>query len=327
MQDLRTTSTRLRTVIDRTASVFMGQDEVLESVVVALLAGGHVLLEGVPGTGKTLLVKALGRVLGCSTRRVQFTPDLMPSDVTGSSLYDERAARFEFQPGPIFTELLLADEVNRAPAKTQAAMLEAMAEGAVTVEGVTHPLPRPFFVLATQNPIESAGTYPLPEAQLDRFLFKLQVAPPARAHEERLLKAVRDGFDAARVDTLGLEPVTDGRGLAEMQAAMQQVRVDDEIVAYIARLAASSRAHPTVQVGASPRASIAMLKVARVQAVLEARDYVVPDDVKMHCASVLRHRLLLHPDAEIEGVTPDEVVDSILRQTEAPSPATAAAAP
>jgi MoxR-like ATPase len=298
--------------------VFVGQDDVLTGVLVAILARGHVLLEGVPGVGKTLLVRALGRVLGCTFRRVQFTPDLMPSDVTGASLYNEREGRFQFQPGPVFTELLLADEVNRAPAKTQAAMLEAMAERSVTVEGATHPLPRPFFVLATQNPIESAGTYPLPEAQLDRFLFKLVIEHPPRDVEEQLLRSVRDGFDAAELEAARLEPAVDPAGVVAMQQAVASIRVDEAIIGYIARLTESTRHHRAVQVGASPRAAIALLRTAQVRAAVDGRDFVVPDDVKRHAPAVLRHRLILQPDAEIEGVTADEVIRGVLLDVDVP---------
>ncbi len=298
--------------------VFVGQPEALEAVLVGILARGHVLLEGAPGVGKTLLVRALGQVLGCHFRRVQFTPDLMPSDVTGSTLYNAQRGAFEFKHGPVFTHLLLADEVNRAPAKTQSAMLEAMAERSVTVDGMTHPLPAPHFVLATQNPLESAGTYPLPEAQLDRFLFKVLIGYPAREVEEQLLRNVRDGFDAADLDAARLARVTTPAELVGMQRAVQAVRVDDAIVSYIAGVVQGTRRHRAVQVGASPRAAIALLTTGRVEAAVRGRDYVVPDDVKRHGLAVLRHRLILQPDAELEGVTPDEIVLGVLGDTPVP---------
>ena len=300
------------------ARVFVGQDEVLNSVLVAMLARGHVLLEGVPGVGKTLLVRTLGRVLGCHFRRVQFTPDLMPSDVTGSTLYNSQKGAFEFKHGPVFTHILLADEVNRAPAKTQSAMLESMAERSVTVDGVTHPLPEPFFVLATQNPLESAGTYALPEAQLDRFLFKLLIEHPSQQVEEQLLRNVRDGFDAADLDAANMKRVVTVDHFKEMQAAVETVQVDDKIISYIAQLVGQTRRHRAVQIGASPRAAIALLKTARVEAAVQGREFVIPDDVKTHGKAVLRHRLILQPDAEIEGVTTDEVIDAVLRETEVP---------
>jgi MoxR-like ATPase len=300
------------------ARVFVGQDEVLSAVLVGMLARGHVLLEGVPGVGKTLLVRALGRVLGCHFRRVQFTPDLMPSDVTGSTLYNPQKGAFEFKHGPVFTHLLLADEVNRAPAKTQSAMLEAMAERSVTVDGITHPLPSPHFVLATQNPLESAGTYALPEAQLDRFLFKVLIAHPTREAEELLLRNVRDGFDASDLDAVGLRQLTDAATLARMQRAVQSVTVDDAIIGYIVSIVHNTRRHRAVQIGASPRAAVALLATARVEAAIRGRDFAVPDDVKRHGPAVLRHRLLLQPDAELEGVTADEVVAAVLRETRVP---------
>ncbi len=306
---------RIETEISR---VFVGQDEVLNAVLVAMLARGHVLLEGVPGVGKTLLVRTLGRVLGCHFRRVQFTPDLMPSDVTGSTLYNSQKGTFEFKHGPVFTHLLLADEVNRAPAKTQSAMLESMSERSVTVDGVTHPLPDPYFVLATQNPLESAGTYALPEAQLDRFLFKLLIEHPSQAVEEQLLRNVRDGFDAADLDAANLQPVVTVDHFRAMQAAVESVQLDDKIISYIAQLIGHTRRHRAVQIGASPRAAIALLKTARVEAAVQGRDFVIPDDVKSHGKAVLRHRLILQPDAEIEGVTTDEVIDAVLRETQVP---------
>ncbi|MBK6687696.1 MAG: MoxR family ATPase [Deltaproteobacteria bacterium] len=283
-----------------------------------MLARGHVLLEGVPGVGKTLLVRTLGQVLGCHFRRVQFTPDLMPSDVTGSTLYNSQNGVFEFKHGPVFTHILLADEVNRSPAKTQSAMLEAMAERSVTVDGVTHPLPQPHFVLATQNPLESAGTYSLPEAQLDRFLFKVLIDHPTQEVEERLLRNVRDGFDAADLQNANLRRITTAEGIMAMQRAIQKVQVDDKIVSYIASLVGNTRKHRAVQIGASPRAAIALLTTARVEAAVQGRAFVVPDDVKTHGPAVLRHRLILQPDAEIEGVTTDEVVEGVLHDTSVP---------
>lgn len=306
------------TVEEEVRRVFVGQDEVLSSVLVAMLARGHVLLEGVPGVGKTLLVRALGKVLGCHFRRVQFTPDLMPSDVTGSTLYNSQKGAFEFKHGPVFTHLLLADEVNRAPAKTQSAMLESMAERSVTVDGVTHPLPDPYLVLATQNPLESAGTYALPEAQLDRFLFKVLIDHPAQTVEEELLRKVRDGFDAANLAATNLRPVTTPTGILQMQAAAGRVEVDDKIITYIATLVGHTRRHRAVQIGASPRAAIALLTAGRVEAAIQGRDFVIPDDIKTHGRQVLRHRLILQPDAEIEGVTPDEVIEGVLHETPVP---------
>lgn len=316
--DLNEVSQTFEAITDEIGRVFVGQDEVLSSVLVAMLARGHVLLEGVPGVGKTLLVRTLGQVLGCHFRRVQFTPDLMPSDVTGSTLYNSQSGVFEFKHGPVFTHILLADEVNRSPAKTQSAMLEAMAERSVTVDGVTHPLPQPHFVLATQNPLESAGTYALPEAQLDRFLFKVLIDHPTQEVEEQLLRNVRDGFDAADLQNANLRRITTADGIMAMQRAIQKVQVDDKIVSYIAALVGNTRKHRAVQIGASPRAAIALLTTARVEAAVQGRAFVVPDDVKTHGPAVLRHRLILQPDAEIEGVTTDEVVEGVLHDTPVP---------
>ncbi len=298
--------------------VFVGQNDVLNSVLVAILARGHVLIEGVPGVGKTLLVRTLGRVLGCHFRRIQFTPDLMPSDVTGSTMYNSHKGAFEFKHGPVFTHIMLADEVNRAPAKTQSAMLEAMSERSVTVDGTTHPLPDPFFVLATQNPLESAGTYALPEAQLDRFLFKVLIDHPSVEVEKQLLRNVRDGFDASDLEAANLQQVVDPQVMLQMQQAIKTVTIDEKIIAYIAELVANTRKHRAVQIGASPRAAIALLHVARVEAAVQGRGFVVPDDVKTHGRAVLRHRLILQPDAEIEGVTTDEVIEGVLHETPVP---------
>ena len=303
---------------DQVGRAILGQDDVVDEVLVAILARGHVLIEGVPGLGKTLLVRTLAQVLGCDTKRIQFTPDLMPSDVTGSSLFDPRDQIFKFQPGPVFTRLLLADEVNRAPAKTQSALLEAMQERCVTVDGVTHPLPQPFFVLATQNPIESQGTYPLPEAQLDRFLLKVDVGHPSAEAEKAILRQHARGFDAAALETAGLEAVLDADELVAMQAAVQQVEIHDAILDYITALVGRTRAHRSIELGASPRGSIALLAVARVKALMEGRDYVVPDDVKSLARPVLRHRVLLHPDAQFEGTDADACLDGILEAVPVP---------
>jgi MoxR-like ATPase len=302
--------------------VLPGQEEVVEQVLIALLARGHVLIEGVPGLGKTLLVRTLGHVLGCSFKRIQFTPDLMPSDVTGGNIFNQRDNEFVFMRGPVFAELVLADEINRAPAKTQASLLEAMQDHSVTIDGTTHPLPAPFFVIATQNPVESQGTYPLPEAQLDRFLLKLEVRHPSLETERRVLDHYLRGFDPTKLSQLGVERVLSNRELSEMQATIHEVRVAPEIVAYITDVVGRTRAHSAVYLGASPRASIGLLNTSRIQAAVAGRDFVTPDDVKAFASSVLRHRLLLQPDAELEGIRADDVIDSILK--EAPVPKTVA---
>ena len=309
---------RFRAMEDELSRVVLGQDDVIRGVLVALLAGGHVLLEGPPGIGKTLLARSLSRVLGVDFRRIQFTPDLMPSDVTGGNVFDQEHGRFVFFEGPVFTQILLADEINRAPAKTQAALLEAMGDRQVTIDGETRPLPWPFFTLATQNPVESEGTYPLPEAQLDRFLMKLLVDHPAEAVETTLLEHVLTGFDASDLDAVGLRTVADATALRTMRQTARSVRVDREILAYIAALVGRTRQHPAVALGASPRASIALLLCAQVSAAAEGRAFVVPDDIKELARPILRHRFLMQADAELEGVTADDVVTNLLADVPVP---------
>ncbi len=314
--NLETIGNKLQHVHQAVSKVLVGQDAVVEHVLIALLARGHVLVEGVPGLGKTLLVRALSHVLGLGFRRIQFTPDLMPSDVIGGNVYDTREGAFRFVPGPAFTQLLLADEVNRAPAKTQSALLEAMQERSVTVDGTTRKLPEPYIVIATQNPVESQGTYPLPEAQLDRFLFKLDVKHPGARAEVEILKRVLAGFDAE--DLSGLDPVTNEGELLALQNAVRQVRVTDDVVAYIVDVVGRTRNHPAVSLGASPRAAVGIMNAARARALWEGRDFVIPDDVKLLSGAALRHRLLLQPEAELEGVTTDVVVDAVLRDAPVP---------
>ena len=301
---------------EQMAKVVVGQEELVFGLLVAALAGGHVLIEGAPGLGKTLVARSFARVSGATFKRIQFTPDLMPSDVTGSSVLDREKGAFTFIPGPIFTQLLLADEINRAPAKTQSALLEAMQDHQVTVDGVSRPLPSPFIVVATQNPIESQGTYPLPEAQLDRFLMKLTVVDPPREVEQRIVKNHALGFDPT--DLSALQAVTSPQEITAMQAIAQRVRVDDSIVEYVVELARKTREDRAIELGASPRASIAMMKAAQVVAASEGRDFVTPDDVKPVAKPVLRHRVMLHPDAELQGITADERIDDLLRSVPVP---------
>ncbi|MET0792151.1 MAG: MoxR family ATPase [Polyangiaceae bacterium] len=317
--NLEELSAELRRIEAEVSRVLVGQEALVEHVLVGLVARGHVLIEGVPGLGKTLLVRALSRVLGLSFRRIQFTPDLMPSDITGSTLYSQKLGEFSFVPGPVFTELLLADEVNRAPAKTQSALLEAMQERSVTTDGVTRPLPEPFLVLATQNPIESQGTYPLPEAQLDRFLLKLEVKHPSQAAEAQLLANYVAGFDPSELSHLN--QVSSQTSVLAMQRALGGIRITREIIDYVTDIVRRTRTHPSVSLGASPRASIGLLGVARAHALWEGRDFVVPDDVKSYAHAVLRHRLQLQPDAELEGFTADHCVDSVLRDAVVPKTA------
>ena len=319
VEDFRNTFERLRAEVAR---VLVGQDELIIRTLLAVVVRGHVLLEGAPGLGKTLLVRILARVLGCTFKRIQFTPDLMPSDVTGGNVFNQQKNAFEFFPGPVFTQLLLADEINRAPAKTQAALLEAMQERSATTDGVTRPLPQPFFVIATQNPIESQGTYPLPEAQLDRFLFKLDVLPPTREQEKAILNNHLQGFDSTALERMRIETITAPPELLAVHALLLSVRVDDSILDYITEIVGRSRAHRALLFGASPRASIALMQVAQARAASLGRAYVIPDDVKALAPSVLRHRVGVHPDAEIEGVSPDRCIDEILRDTRVPKLAT-----
>ncbi|MFI8909274.1 AAA family ATPase [Streptomyces albidoflavus] len=296
----------------------VGQDPVVTGLVIALLCRGHVLLEGVPGVAKTLLVRALATAVELETKRVQFTPDLMPSDVTGSLVFDARTSEFSFQPGPVFTNLLLADEINRTPPKTQASLLEAMEERQVTVDGTARRLPEPFLVAATQNPVEYEGTYPLPEAQLDRFVLKLNVSLPPRDDEIALLSRHARGFDPRDLSAAGLRPVAGPAQLDAARSAVAGTSVSPEIAAYIVDVCRATRDSPSLSLGASPRGATALLSTARAWAWLTGRDYVIPDDVKALALPTLRHRVQLRPEAEMEGVTPDAVLTSLLARVPVP---------
>ena len=307
-----------RRIVDALNRVVLGQEAATREVLVALLARGHVLLEGVPGTAKTLLVRTLALALDVRFQRIQFTPDLMPADITGVSML-AASHDFTFRPGPIFADLVLADEINRAPAKTQAALLEAMQERTVTVDGVSHPLSDVFTVFATQNPIEFEGTYPLPEAELDRFMMKVQFGYPAAALEQGILTRYVEGFEADRPATYGVSKVTDGAGLTTLRAAVEGVRVETQITAYITAIVRATRDAASLTLGASPRAGVSLLKAARAAALLDGRDYVIPDDVKALAPAVLRHRVNVAPELELEGVSADVALKAILDKTEVPT--------
>jgi MoxR-like ATPase len=305
-------------VLGEVNKVFVGQQALVRGVLASLLAEGHVLIESVPGLGKTLLVRVLGQVLGCSFNRIQFTPDLMPSDVTGSPIYDERINDFRFRPGPVFTQILLADEINRAPAKTHSALLEIMQENRVTIDGVSYPIEPPFLVMATQNPIESEGTYNLPEAQLDRFLFKLVIAYPSASEETDILKLHTRGFGIERGIADRLSVVTSPAEVRAMQRQAESVLVDDHVLGYIATLVRKTRQWPTFSLGASPRAGVAILRGARAVAAMEGREYILPDDVQDVLLPALRHRVMLTPEAEVEGQSSDEHLTELIRSVEVP---------
>ncbi len=298
--------------------IIVGQEELFKLVVVSFFTGGHVLMEGVPGTAKTLIAKTLAMLVSGEFSRVQFTPDLMPSDIVGTSVYELATHQFNLKRGPVFTNVLLADEINRAPAKTQSALLECMEERQVSIDGVRHELPPPFIVLATQNPVEYEGTYPLPEAQLDRFLFKLRVEYPGRERERQILMNYHEGFNATRLENAGVASVVDRELLLQCQEEIQAVTVEDSIFDYIVSLAEASRESIELVLGGSPRASIALLLASKTYAALEGRNYILPDDVKFLAPHVYRHRILLKPEAELEGLSADNVIERLLAAAEIP---------
>ena len=300
------------------AKAVVGQDAVVTGMVVGLLCRGHVLLEGVPGVAKTLLVRALSSALDLQTKRVQFTADLMPGDVTGSLVYDPHTAEFSFRQGPVFTNILLADEINRTPPKTQASLLEAMEERQVSVDGTPRPLPDPFLVAATQNPVEYEGTYPLPEAQLDRFLLKLTMPLPGRDDEVEVLARHATGFDPRDLAAAGVRRVAGAADLAAATAAVRRVEIRREVLTYVVDVARATRTVPSLRLGASPRASTALMAASRAWAWMSGRDYVTPDDVKALARPTLRHRVQLQPEAELEGVTVDAVLDTVLDSVPVP---------
>jgi MoxR-like ATPase len=308
----------LRRVREAVAARVVGQDDVIDQCLVVFLARGHAVLEGVPGTAKTMLVRAMSGALNARFSRIQFTPDLMPSDVTGISVYRDAQRGFEFLPGPVFTDVLLADEINRAPAKTQAALLEAMQERQVTIDGVSRPLGDLFTVFATQNPVEYEGTYPLPEAQLDRFLLKISVPYPDAAAELRMLGMYAAGFDAERQSDVVPAPVLDAARCRVLRGTVDGVSVAVEVREYVAAVVRATRDDPALTLGGSPRASVALLRAARAAAVLDGRDFATPDDVKRYAAPVLRHRIILAPEIEVEGRSADDVLAGVLARVPVP---------
>ena len=301
----------------QTGKVIVGQEEFRDQCLITLLCRGHALLEGVPGVAKTLLVKTLSRILGLEFQRVQCTSDLMPADIIGTNVLNMASSTFDLHRGPVFTDLLLVDEINRMPPRTQAALLECMEEYQVTIDGTRHQLPAEFSVFATQNPIEFEGTYPLPEAQLDRFLLKIRVAYPGADDEVQILANVQNGFEARELDSMGLQILPAGL-LAQAQQEVKSVRVEPALFNYIVQIARRTRDWPSLSLGASPRAAISMMVVARAIAAMDARDYIIPDDVKAAAPPVLRHRVVLKPEADLEGLTPDVIISDVLRAVEVP---------
>ncbi|MBN1525795.1 MAG: MoxR family ATPase [Spirochaetales bacterium] len=299
-------------------TIVKGQEEVIQFVVLALLNNGHILLEGLPGLGKTLIANALSYIVGAEFKRVQFTPDLMPSDIIGTTVFHYEKNAFVVKKGPIFTNFLLADEINRTPAKTQAALLEAMQEGQVTIDGRNYKLDDPFITIATQNPIELEGTYPLPEAQLDRFMCKIIVSYPSAGQEKEMLLMFKEGFDSSRLGDTSLKPVCTKKDLLEYKDSLDSVNVEDSIINYIYEIIDTTRKTPGIEVGASPRGGIALLKISRALAAIRGREFVVPDDVKDSCFPVLRHRIILESSAELEGHSADDFLRSVLGRVKVP---------
>jgi MoxR-like ATPase len=315
LQYVPTTVEQIRTELRK---VVVGQDEVVEQLLVALLAEGHALVEGVPGTGKTLLVKTLARIVGADFSRIQFTPDLMPSDITGTNVFNTATASFSLRRGPVFTDVLLADEINRTPPKTQAALLEAMEERQVTIDGELHRLSPLFTVFATENPIEYEGTYPLPEAQLDRFLLKIIIDYPTAEEEAQVVSNWDAGFSARRLEQIDVRPLPEPDAVVHCRAEMQAARMEPGVRGYLVDIVRRTREHPSVAYGASPRASVALLLCAKALAAMRGRDFATPDDVKSIAPPALRHRISLRAEAELDGATPDAVITDILNTVEVP---------
>ena len=318
MSDIKPIQETYLAVKEELMKVIKGQEEVIDLVLIAFFAGGHVLIEGLPGLGKTLLVNTLSQIVGGTFKRIQFTPDLMPSDIIGTTVYNMESNTFQVRRGPVFTNLLLADEVNRSPAKTQSALLQAMQEREVTIDGNNFSLGDFFMCLATQNPIELEGTFPLPEAQVDRFLMKINITYPSREEENAILKSYREGLLLDKPGEMKLRQIIDEKKFLEIKAAIDKIYIDDKIIDYITEITYATRDYPGIEVGASPRGSVALLQTSRVKAVTEGRDYIIPDDIKYLAFPVLRHRLILEPETEIEGFTPDDYLKKIIESVKVP---------
>jgi MoxR-like ATPase len=313
VQQIKATADKIRQSI---SSVIIGQKSMIDQLVIALLTEGHVLIEGVPGVAKTLTAKLLAKTLSLNFNRIQFTPDLMPSDVLGTSVFNVKESDFYFRQGPIFANIVLIDEINRSPAKTQAALFEIMEEKQASIDSQVYPMPQPFFVVATQNPVEQEGTYRLPEAQLDRFIFKIKIGYPTMEEEISILTKFKDDFQLKNV--LDIKPVVDAIALNEAARLIEKVYIKDELIRYIAELIDNTRNNPDLYLGASPRASLAILKTSKAKAAIEGRDFVTPDDIKSMCYPVLNHRIILHPDKEMEGYTEEDVIKEIIEKVEVP---------
>ncbi len=301
-------------ILKEAGKVVVGKTDVLKYVLISMYVGGHILLEGVPGVAKTLIAKTIARTVNLSYSRIQATPDLLPSDIIGTLVYDPRTNDFKPRKGPIFANIVLFDEINRASPRTQSALLEAMQEKQVTMEGITYKLPEPFIVIATMNPIEMEGTFPLPEAQLDRFLLKVIVDYPTREESKEILRRIH------LIEEFDIRPVASGADILMIKTMIKQVRISDELITYIIDLVEATRKHPHVRLGGSPRAMISLLLTSKANALIEGRDYVIPDDIKFVAKPVLRHRIILKPEAEFEGITPDQVIDNVLQKTPVPTP-------